>query len=90
MRDWLTGRPIAHRGLHDAASGVIENTPSAFRAAIDGNYGIECDRQISHDGWAGVRSEDACASETDGAGRLDAMTAEALRQIGRASCRERV
>ena len=28
--DWLTARPIAHRGLHDAAAGVIENTPSAF------------------------------------------------------------
>ena len=26
MRDWLTARPIAHRGLHDAAAGVIENT----------------------------------------------------------------
>ena len=23
--DWLTARPIAHRGLHDAANGVIEN-----------------------------------------------------------------
>ena len=27
---WLTARPIAHRGLHDAAAGVIENTASAF------------------------------------------------------------
>jgi glycerophosphoryl diester phosphodiesterase len=36
-------RPIAHRGLHDAAKGVIENTVPAFEAAIARGYGIECD-----------------------------------------------
>ena len=36
-------RPIAHRGLHDAAKGVIENTAAAFEAAIAKGYGIECD-----------------------------------------------
>ncbi len=78
MRDWLTARPIAHRGLHDAASGVIENTPSAFRAAIAGGYGIECDLQISADGEAMVHHDDALGRLTDGTGRLDAMTAAAL------------
>ena len=81
MRDWLTARPIAHRGLHDAAAGVIENTASAFRAAIDGGYGIECDLQISADGEAMVHHDDALGRLTDGAGRLDAMTAEALGRI---------
>ena len=28
-------RPIAHRGLHDAARGVIENTSPAFEAAVE-------------------------------------------------------
>jgi glycerophosphoryl diester phosphodiesterase len=36
-------RPIAHRGLHDAGKGVIENTVPAFQAAIARGYGIECD-----------------------------------------------
>jgi len=36
-------RPIAHRGLHDARRGVIENTGPAFEAAIAKGYGIECD-----------------------------------------------
>lgn len=36
-------RPIAHRGLHSAAAGLIENTAPAFTAAIDKGYGIECD-----------------------------------------------
>lgn len=36
-------RPIAHRGLHDAARGRVENTAPAFEAAIAKGYGIECD-----------------------------------------------
>ena len=42
--DWLIARPIAHRGLHNAAAGTIENTASAATAAIDGNYAIETRR----------------------------------------------
>ena len=45
--DWLTARPVAHRGLHDAAAGVIENTASAFRGGIAAGYAIEIDLQIS-------------------------------------------
>jgi glycerophosphoryl diester phosphodiesterase len=36
-------RPIAHRGLHDVAKGIVENTVTAFEAAIARGYGIECD-----------------------------------------------
>jgi glycerophosphoryl diester phosphodiesterase len=46
----LFDRPIAHRGFHDAAHGVIENSPSAFEAAIARGYTIECDVQLSRDG----------------------------------------
>jgi glycerophosphoryl diester phosphodiesterase len=81
MREWLTARPLAHRGLHDAPSGVIENTPSAFRAAITAGYGIECDLQISADGEAMVYHDDALGRLTEGAGRLDTITAEALQRI---------
>jgi glycerophosphoryl diester phosphodiesterase len=41
--DWLTARPVTHRGLHDAAHGIVENTTSAVDAAIAGNFGIEVD-----------------------------------------------
>src|SRR5687767_3344145 len=51
---WLTAKPIAHRGLHDAARGVIENCASAFTAAIEAGYAIECDLQLSGDGEAVV------------------------------------
>lgn len=43
-------RPIAHRGLHSAANGRIENTAPAFSAAIARGYGIECDLQPASDG----------------------------------------
>lgn len=43
-------RPMAHRGLHDASAGVIENTTPAFAAAIAGGYGIECDLRPAADG----------------------------------------
>jgi glycerophosphoryl diester phosphodiesterase len=78
--DWLTARPVAHRGLHDAAAGIIENTPSAFAAAIAGNYAIECDLQVTADGEAMVHHDEALGRLTDGSGRLDAMTAAELKQ----------
>jgi glycerophosphoryl diester phosphodiesterase len=47
---WLIARPIAHRGLHDMNKSVWENTLSAFRRAVDGNFAIECDVHLSADG----------------------------------------
>lgn len=79
--DWLTARPLAHRGLHDAPMGVIENTGSAFAAAVAGRYGIECDVQLSGDGEAMVHHDDALGRLTDGHGRLADMTAAALQAV---------
>jgi glycerophosphoryl diester phosphodiesterase len=77
---WLTARPIAHRGLHDAAAGVIENTASAFSAAIAAGYGIETDLQISADGEAMVHHDEALGRLTEGSGRLAAMSAADIRK----------
>jgi glycerophosphoryl diester phosphodiesterase len=79
--DWLIGRPVAHRGLHDAQKGIIENTPSAFTAAIEHRYGIECDLQITADGEAMVHHDDTLGRLTDGSGPLAAMTAAELRRV---------
>lgn len=46
---WLKGWTYAHRGLHD--DGCTENSPSAFRAAVDAGLGLECDIQRSADDW---------------------------------------
>jgi glycerophosphoryl diester phosphodiesterase len=79
--EWLIARPVAHRGLHDAAKGVIENTPSAFAAAVAASYAIECDLQITADGEAMVHHDEALGRLTDASGRLDAMTSTELRQV---------
>jgi len=46
--DWLTERPIAHRGLH--APGVPENTLPAAEAAVEAGYPVECDVRLTEDG----------------------------------------
>ena len=79
--DWLTARPIAHRGLHDAAAGVIENTASAVQRAIDGNFAIEVDLQITGDGEAVVFHDETLDRLTEHRGPLAAMTACALRAV---------
>jgi glycerophosphoryl diester phosphodiesterase len=79
--DWLTARPVAHRGLHNAAAGVIENTASAFRAAIDGGFSIETDLQISADGEAMVHHDFVLGRLTLGSRLLAAMTAAGLREV---------
>ncbi len=52
-----------------AANNVVENTASAFSAAIAGNFGIECDLQISADGEAMVHHDDALGRLTEGSAR---------------------
>jgi glycerophosphoryl diester phosphodiesterase len=79
--DWLTARPVAHRGLHDAARGIIENMPAAAQAAIAGNFGIECDIQLTADGEAMVHHDDALGRLTEGSGALLDMTAAELKAV---------
>jgi glycerophosphoryl diester phosphodiesterase len=47
---WIKERPIAHRGLHDLNKKRWENTLSAFAAAAERNFTIECDVHLSVDG----------------------------------------
>ena len=58
--------PLAHRGLHDRAAGVIENSMGSVRAAIAAGYGIEIDVQLASDNAAMVFHDE----------RLDRLTAE--------------
>jgi glycerophosphoryl diester phosphodiesterase len=78
---WLTARPIAHRGLHDAQKDIIENTATAFTAAISHGYSIETDLQISADGEAIVHHDDAFGRLTEGSGRLADLNAEQIKNI---------
>ena len=89
MLDWLVARPIAHRGWHDAARAIVENSRASAAAAIERHYAIECDVQLSADGEAMVFHDftlDRLSHET---GRVAERPARALAQIqlkGSADC----
>ena len=70
--------PLAHRGLHDHANGVIENSLSAFRAAINAGYGIELDVQRSADDAAVVFHDDDMRRLTDATGAFRDHSAATL------------
>lgn len=60
----LRGWNYAHRGLH--SDNVPENSMAAFRAAMDGGYGIEFDLHLLADGNLGVM-HDSSLKRTVGA-----------------------
>jgi glycerophosphoryl diester phosphodiesterase len=78
---WLTARPVAHRGLHDRARGVVENMPGAMAAAIAGNFSIEVDLQLTADGEAMVHHDDELGRLTSGSGALREKSAAELGQV---------
>ncbi|MFY9952339.1 glycerophosphodiester phosphodiesterase family protein [Bradyrhizobium sp.] len=79
--DWLTARPVAHRGLHNRARGIVENMPAAAQAAIAGNFAIECDIQLTSDGEAMVHHDDELGRLTEGSGALLGKTAAELKGV---------
>jgi glycerophosphoryl diester phosphodiesterase len=77
--EWLTARPIAHRGLHGGA--IVENTLEAADAAASANYAIECDIQLTADGEPVVFHDDTLDRLTVAAGPLRTRTLADLKSI---------
>jgi glycerophosphoryl diester phosphodiesterase len=75
----LVARPFAHRGLHGGA--IVENSPSAFRAAIAAGHGIELDVQASADGEAIVFHDYELDRLAGRSGRLADLSAAAIEAI---------
>jgi len=88
--DWLTARPIAHRGLHDARAGVIENTISAAQAAIAGDYAIELDVQADRNLEPVVFHDFTLDRLTTGTGPVAALTADELAAIPYTATQDRI
>jgi glycerophosphoryl diester phosphodiesterase len=74
-------RPIAHRGWHDNARGRVENTASAFRAAIEKGYGIECDLQGAADGTPMVFHDAKLDRLVEGSGPISAHSPGSLARL---------
>jgi glycerophosphoryl diester phosphodiesterase len=88
--DWLMARPIAHRGLHDRAKGIAENTLSAAEAAIARGFAIECDVQDTADGEAVVFHDETLDRLTAGKGPVRHRAAAELAKLAVATTQDRV
>jgi glycerophosphoryl diester phosphodiesterase len=78
---WLTRRPIAHRGYHDLNVTRWENTLSAFEAAVNHNFSIECDVQLTADGQVVVFHDGTLERLTGGSGLVREKTAAELTSL---------
>jgi len=78
---WLTRRPIAHRGYHDLNRSRWENTLSAFDAAIERDYAIECDVHLSADGVPVVFHDSVLNRLAGRDGFVHEMSAAELNQL---------
>ncbi len=87
---WLTDRPIAHRGLHDATRGRIENTLGAAEAALARNFAIECDVQLTRDGEAVVFHDATLERLTRATGALAARSFAELGEVEFKATDERI
>lgn len=73
--------PIAHRGLFDPAAGRLENTRSAFQAAIDADLGIECDIRPAKDGVPVVFHDETTDRLIEYGGPVTSLTAQDLDRL---------
>ncbi len=78
--------PLSHRGYHSRMDRRPENTPGAFRAAIDAGYGIELDVQMSRDGVAMVFHDERLDRLTGETGLVKDRTASELAQTKLRDC----
>ena len=88
--NWLTARPIAHRGLHSKQFGLVENTPAAAAAAVAKNYAIECDIQRTNDGEAVVFHDFTLDRLIRAEGHLDGFSADELGQLSYKDCNQKI
>ena len=79
--DRIFKNPIAHRGLHDRAKGVIENSRTAFARAVKAGYAIECDLQLSGDGEPMVFHDYELSRLTRQSGLFSQLSAGQLTRI---------
>lgn len=68
----LQGWAYAHRGLH--GNGIPENSMGAFRAALEGGYGVELDVHLLKDGNLAVIHDSLLNRTTGQPGRVEDLS----------------
>ena len=79
---WDTLRKFryAHRGLHNSAAGIPENSMAAFRLAAEHGYGIELDIHLTRDGRLAVIHDNSLLRTAGVDVKAKDLTAEELGQ----------
>jgi glycerophosphoryl diester phosphodiesterase len=92
--EWIAQFDFAHRGVHGlggpSGSGSVENSTSAFAAAIDRGLGIECDVRRSSDGRAMVFHDRDLDRLTDQVGPIAARSSKVLTGLHLAGGEDRI
>lgn len=71
----------AHRGFYEKDQSVPENTLRAFERAVENDYGVELDVQLTKDGKVVVFHDDDVDRETTFKGRVDSYTLKELQSM---------
>ena len=74
-------RLVAHRGLHDHANGVPENSLPAFQRAVDRGHAIELDVHITADDRLVVFHDNKLERMTGVPGYLEEWTLQDLKKL---------
>ena len=77
---WMS-QPFAHRGLHGGASGNIENTRSAFVAAMEYGFGFETDLRQAREGTIMVFHDKTVDRLTQDSGDVSMFTQQQLQNL---------
>lgn len=87
---FLRTTPIAHRGLHDIAQGIPENSYAAYETAIARGYAIEIDVRFSNDGKLVVFHDDILDRLTEEKGKVFSKTWKQLQQLHLQGTKEKI
>jgi glycerophosphoryl diester phosphodiesterase len=77
-KNWLIDKKFAHRGLHGSKNGCVENSLSAFNAAVINGYGFELDVLLSKDDKAMVFHDLTLDRLTDLGGKIITYNSDEL------------
>jgi glycerophosphoryl diester phosphodiesterase len=79
--EWLVVKPVAHRGLHDLARGVPENSLPAFEMAAERGIPAELDVRLLSDGTPVVFHDVRLERATGLKGSISAQDRESLKRF---------
>ena len=85
---WIAKTPIAHRGLHNDT--VPENSLLAFELAIERDYAIEIDLQLTKDNKVIVFHDDTLDRMTTESGKLSDKTFDEIKNLTLKNSKEKI